>query len=109
MTLAKGENVAYGDVLMFPNPSGDSPQAQNQAPGEVARGPQPLTIRFIAVEGGQISGTLDPYRDPDCSCMVSTKFTGRLQGDVIEGTFTTRGGLGYVPQEGRWQVMRKKE
>jgi len=108
MTLAKGKNTAHGDVLMFPNEPRDAGQPESQIPGEATRAPQPLSIRFIAVEGGEISGTLDPYRDPACACMVSTTFKGRLKGDVIEGTFVTKGGPSYRAEEGRWRVDRKK-
>jgi hypothetical protein len=107
MTLVQGENTAHGDVLMFPGQPGDEERRENQIPGE-GRGAQPLSISFIAIAGGQVSGTLDPYRDPDCSCMVSTTFKGRRKGDVIEGTFVTKGGPGYLAQEGRWRVDRKK-
>jgi hypothetical protein len=107
MTLVQGENTAHGDVLMFPGQPGGEERRENQIPGE-GRGAQPLSISFIAIAGGQVSGTLDPYRDPDCSCMVSTTFTGRRRGDVIEGTFVTKGGPTYLAQEGRWRVDRKK-
>jgi len=108
MTLTQGGNTAYGDVLMFPAEARDDGRPESQAPGEMARSPQPLSIRFIAVEGGEVSGTLDPYRDPACSCMVSTTFKGRLKGDVIEGTFVTKGPPSQLTQEGRWRVDRKK-
>jgi hypothetical protein len=38
---------------------------------------QELTIRFVAVEGGEVTGELDPYRDPDCDCRAYTRFRGR--------------------------------
>ena len=43
----------------------------------------------LAVEGGAVQGTMDPYHDPQCDCQVNTTFVGRISGDTIEGTFTT--------------------
>lgn len=67
----------------------------------------PLFIRFVAVEGPEVVGVLESYRDPDCGCQLITTFRGRLQGDVIEGTFESNGdGLHHLPQTGRWRVQR---
>ena len=71
------------------------------APSEV------LTIRFVRAEGGTISGSLDPYHAPDCSCILTTTFRGELRGDVIEGTFTTAGDPMAERQPGRWRVTRR--
>jgi hypothetical protein len=67
----------------------------------------PLFIRFVAVEGNQVIGVLDTYRDPDCGCQLITTFRGFLSGDVIEGTFESAGeGAHHLPQSGRWRVER---
>jgi len=59
-------------------------------------------------EGGNLSGTLDPYQDPDCVCTVITTFQGTFRdARTIEGTFST------VPSKpggkvtgGKWKVTR---
>ena len=49
-----------------------------------------LKIHFIRKEGGNLSGTLDPYNDPDCDCRVTTTFQGTFRdARTIEGTFST--------------------
>lgn len=68
--------------------------------------PEVLAIRFVRVAEGAVSGRLEPYLDPDCDCEASTTFTGRVHGDVIEGTFhvVSRGVSGTT---GRWRAWRK--
>jgi hypothetical protein len=66
-----------------------------------------LRIRFVRVDGGKVSGTLQPYRDPDCGCSVYTTFEGTVEGDVIEGTFVARHADGPLFR-GTWLVMRRK-
>ena len=110
-TLTAGRDTAEGDVLMIPAGSnqpimregiGQPPAAP---PGAI---PSVLSIRFVEYRGGQVSGALDPYRAPDCNCIVSTSFIGTVTGDVIKGTFTTRGGQRDVPITGEWEVRRHR-
>jgi hypothetical protein len=108
--LEAGRDTANGDVTMVPRgwtrPLG--PVEQPAAAAHDAPIPEVLQIRFVRVEYGVVSGTLEPYKDPDCGCAVYTTFTGRLMGDSIEGTFTSRPGHGPA-YEGTWRVQRKKE
>jgi len=53
-----------------------------------------------------VTGVLDAYRDPQCDCPVETTFTGRVNGDTIDGTFVTRGSQTAAPQTGTWRVKR---
>lgn len=53
-----------------------------------------------------VTGVLDAYRDPQCDCPVETTFTGRLNGDTIDGTFATRGSQLAAQQTGTWRVKR---
>jgi len=82
---------------------------RHTADGTVLMGGEtPLKIQFVAVEGGQISGKIDPYTDPSCSCEVATEFVGTLSGDAITGTFTTRVTGVEQEQHGNWSVTRAK-
>ncbi|MFL5466479.1 MAG: hypothetical protein ACJ791_10800 [Gemmatimonadaceae bacterium] len=109
---ASGE-AATGDVVMIPrgygkalmpyggvNSTGGSAAMQNTA------GSQVLTIKLVRVSGDTVSGVLDAYRDPQCDCPVQTTFTGKLNGDTIEGTFATSGSQANAPQTGTWRVKR---
>lgn len=106
--LMAGEDHAHGDVLMIPRGSND-PYRPSRRAGGAGPGPaqvsQILTIRFVRAEGGRISGTLDPYWDPDCNCEVTTLFVGQVRDDMVEGTFTSERAAGRV--FGTWKVRRK--
>lgn len=67
---------------------------------------QALRIDLVAISGGELSGRMEPYIAPDCN-WVTTTFTGRPSGNVIEGTFVTRG-ASNVEQHGRWRVTRNR-
>lgn len=69
-----------------------------------------LAIEFVRVDGASetISGTLEPYRDPDCNCIVATTFTGTVSRDSIEGTFVTQAGGAYRTKRGQWRVERRE-
>jgi hypothetical protein len=85
-----------------------SPGPRSEAWGPAFDPVQELTIRFLAVEGGEITGELDPYRDPACECRACTRFRGRLHGDVVEGTFVTRTADDAGPVQGTWKVTRQR-
>jgi hypothetical protein len=114
-SLRADADTAFGDVVMVPRQTnvttprdqptsaaavGGSPQASNQ--------PQTLSISFVRVAEGGVSGRLAPYRDPDLGVMVETLFVGRLvASDRLEGSFTTSGPSGMV-HHGRWRVTRDR-
>jgi hypothetical protein len=62
--------------------------------------------RLSRVILGSEARVLDAYRDPDCECPVQTTFTGIVNGDTIDGTFTTRGPPSTAGQTGSWRVKR---
>lgn len=108
--LEAGRDTAHGDVTMIPR-GWTRPLGPAEHPAAVARDapiPEVLQIRFVRVEYGVVSGTLQPYKDPDCGCAVYTTFIGRLMGDLIEGTFTARPAHGPA-YEGTWRIQRKRE
>lgn len=107
-TLQAGADSASGDVVMTPRGSGE-PLSANVPPGAATTRsrPQSLAIRFVRLQNGAVSGTLEPYRDPESGALVSTVFTGTLDGDRISGTFTTSGGELQRTQHGEWHATRR--
>jgi len=90
--LAAGRHVANGQVLM----SADGAEAEAQ----------PLKVKFVRVQNGEVSGSIDPYLDPVCKCQAMTKFNGSQLGDVISGTFTTELPTLNKQRSGTWRVSR---
>jgi len=110
-TLRAGESSASGNVVMIPRPDSMLTSADEQLVTNIsAPGRTVLKIHFLRKEGGNLSGTLDPYTDPDCGCPVTTTFQGSFKdARTIEGTFST------VPSQpggkvtgGAWKVTRVK-
>ena len=102
-TLRAGESSASGKVVMIPG------RADTLATAAAAAR-SVLTIHFIRKEGKKVSGTLDPYRDPECGCQVITNFEGSFtDARTIEGTFTTvPSQAGHNVTGGKWKVTRVK-
>jgi hypothetical protein len=105
-TLRSGTDSLYGDVTMI------DPHGQLLRPADPmdvhalhVRSVQQLHIDVVRVEADSIRGTLEPYVAPDCDCTVTTIFTGRVAGDRITGSFTSRAG-GRVRAEGLWEMKR---
>lgn len=106
--LVAGADTAHGDVVMTPRGSGEQPSPNEPAAAAGARPlPQPISIRFVRLANGRVSGTLEPYRDPELGGVVSTVFTGTIDGDRIGGTFTTTGGNLPRAQQGEWHATRR--
>lgn len=106
--LRAGADTAEGDVIMQSRVDYDPSAPNASIPWDAMRTThQQLSIRFVFVSDTEVSGVLNPYRDPDCGCTLTTTFRGKLQGDVIEGTFHSEGsGISHIPQDGRWRVKR---
>ena len=108
-TLRAAGDSAFGDVVMIPSAwgrplvpwRGENVTGANQQPASTV-----LTIRFVRVEHGHVSGTLDPYADPQTGARLLTTFSGELNGNQITGTYTTRLTSGDT-QTGRWTVQRR--
>ncbi|MDQ2670740.1 MAG: hypothetical protein M3Y31_08920 [Gemmatimonadota bacterium] len=107
--LEAGRDTAAGDVVMVPT---GSAQALHPAHGpDVAESAmasnQLLQIRFVRVEGGRVSGALQPYHEPGCDCDLHTTFTGRLEGDSVTGTYQSAGPQGDRRTSGWWRIVRR--
>jgi hypothetical protein len=101
----KSGKVGRGDVLMVPK-GGFAPAPAGSDPTKSM--PQVLMINFVNAEGGVLTGTMDPYTDPTCNCEVQTTFVGEMQGDTIQGTFTTTPNGAAPITTGRWKMTRQK-
>ena len=108
-TLRAAGDSAFGDVVMVPTAWGRPLmpwQQQNAAGTNQPPASTVLTIRFVRVEHGHVSGTLDPYADPQTGARLLTRFSGELNGNTITGTYTTQLPSG-AEQTGRWTVQRR--
>ena len=111
-TLLAGESSASGNVVMIPR--ADSlltPEEREMLNNVSTPARQVLSIHFVQKQGGSVHGTLDPYRDPDCSCTVTTTFDGAFKpGPAIEGTYATVPSVaGGTVSGGTWKVTRVKK
>lgn len=105
--LEAGQDTATGDVLMHVAgretadviPFTTDPWA-NVSPDQV------LNVTFVRAAGGTVFGQLDTYNDPVCGCEIRTTFTGRVKGNLIEGTYTSEHLNGADRTTGRWRVVR---
>lgn len=105
--LEAGKDTAVGDVLMVPREVSTGMPQQAQLPDAHRALPEVLTIRFVRVSGSTVSGTINPYKSPDCSCLLSTIFRGEILGDRIEGDFLIRHSEhDSGAQRGTWWVKR---
>jgi hypothetical protein len=103
--LQADTGAAWGDVWMSP---ADVPRTSTGDGAHSGGAAQPLQIRFVRVDDdATVSGTIEPYADPECNCMLSTTFVGKIDGDRIEGTYTSRGGTASAVTTGRWEAERK--
>lgn len=107
--LRAGKDTAIGDVLMIPRDWGRPLEAYDHPAGAVGEGtpPRTLIIRFVRVVGDEVSGRLDPYRDPECGCRLQTTFRGRLRENVLEGDYQTYHEEGGRTVTGKWRAERR--
>jgi hypothetical protein len=104
-SLVAGADTAQGDVLMVPT-------ATDRYSGSAVPDPEPLAprvirIKLVRVFGQQVAGQLARYVDPECLCTVTTIFSGRLEGNEIDGRFFTYHDDGNGAVEGFWSVTRQ--
>lgn len=99
--------AAYGDVMMYSRHIRGM-QAQGVGSPEGIPDAKPLTIRYVQVSDGFVTGNLVPYRDPDCECLLDTIFKGEMIGDSIEATFTAYGHRIGLVQHGKSFVKRSE-
>lgn len=108
--LKAGADTAVGEVIMIPGRWGrraERAEDRLPKPEEVVM-PAVLQIQFVQVSGGEVVGQMEPYRDPDCGCMLNTTFRGRLKGDTLSGTYSSLHEEGGPPATGTWRAVRKQ-
>ncbi len=107
--LEAENDTAYGEAVMIPQGWDRPLQARDDRPGEMpsASMPRSLVIRFVRVEGGEVSGEVESYFDPACNCRKVTVFRGRLKGDMLKGRYRAYRDQGGPPDSGEWRVQRK--
>lgn len=99
-------DTAFGDVLMIPRDRMMPPQPS--APEVWRDHSQVLTIKFVRVEAGRVTGAIDPYPSPDDGTMLLTVFRGLLKGDRVEGEFVILDSVNdRPPRQGTWWATRK--
>ena len=80
--------------------------------GEDRLDPDPcpfLSIKVVRIEKNEVRGTLDPYWDPDCECRTQTVFEGKVTGNRMEGTFSSRRQSAERQVfSGKWRVERRR-
>lgn len=105
--LTAGSDTARGDVLLTASrpPMQRPPDSPDVWPPE--RMSRPLAITFVRMDQRVVSGRLEPYRDPDCGCLLTTTFLGRLTGDTLAGTFSSYHQEMAKRVTGEWRVVRR--
>ena len=104
---------AHGDVVMVPkrdfvNDREQHPPQNPLYPHGMMSSASVLTIDFVRIAGGKVTGKIAPYSDPDVpEAILETHFTGQVDGEWIEGTFVTYSDHGVSPRRGTWRVHRK--
>lgn len=109
--LTENPDGAHGDVLMVPKQeliyNRPSPELRERGPHGMLSSSSVLSIEFLRITAGEISGKIAPYPDPeDPEATLETHFTGRVDGEWIEGTFVTYSDHGVSPRRGTWRVHR---
>jgi hypothetical protein len=106
--LAAGRDTAFGEVTMIPRKQ-IHPTDRREDNAVVTPPPAASTlhISFVHAAGDSVSGSLEPYQDPDCACTLRTWFTGRLSGDQIQGRYTSLDTETGQRTFGEWTVRRQ--
>ena len=105
--LEAGEDTIRGDVLMHIAGRETAPLIPfTTDPWANVAEDQLLSVTFVRAAGGTVYGELAPYEDPICGCLLHTAFTGRVRGNLLEGTYTSEHVNGGDRATGRWRVVR---
>lgn len=68
-----------------------------------------IALTLVRVEQDRVLGTMAPYWDPDCDCRAQTVFEGKISGNIIAGTFSSRReSSDRRLLTGQWRVEREQ-
>jgi hypothetical protein len=68
-----------------------------------------LKVAYLKVDGDQLHGKVDQYMDPDCKCTVEAEFSGTVEGDSVDGTFTVKLVASGQELPGSWHAERNPQ
>lgn len=105
-----GDGSAHGDVVMLPFPQVHQHQRQGmdmQSGAVESMTATVINIREVRVANGIISGELEPYPEPESGFLITTTFSGMVDGERIIGTFTMHSATRVAPTQGTWSVRRQ--
>ena len=105
--LRATDDSAFGDVQMIPTGAGSPLRPWRDPRSQPAPPTADLTIRFVRVANGRVSGFLAPYADPQTGGRLITSFEGQLAADTISGTYSTRPKSTSEGPTGVWRVVRE--
>jgi hypothetical protein len=108
-SLKAGTDSAFGDVWMVPRQA-EHLQHPGADPGDYRPPralPRPLRISFVRCADGEVTGTLDPYEDPETGERIFTTFEGRIEGSTFSGRFVSLYQPSGVRARGTWSVTWK--
>ncbi len=101
--LTPGEDNAFGQVFMSERMGIYTLQRPT-----IKRITYPLAINFVQIANGRVSGQVAPYLDKEHNQTIHTIFEGRVNQDVMEGTYTSSIEGSNKSYTGSWRVVRKK-
>ena len=105
--LTDNPKGAHGDVLLAPKR--EFVRQGDDHPRQPFGGSTVLSIEFVRIAAGEISGKIAAHPDPaDPGSTVETHFAGHLEGEWIEGTFVTYSDRGLSPRRGTWRAHRQR-
>lgn len=87
--LSAESDSAFGDVLMRTESPFGPREFEDEWETRTLPRQEVIAIDFVRAEQDQVKGVLHTYRDPRCGCRLQTVFIGTVEGDRIEGTFTS--------------------
>ena len=116
-SLAENADTAFGEVEITFSPALRAARNASAADGQEnhptdALEPDVCTtiaLTLVRVEQTQVRGTMAPYWDPDCDCRAQTVFEGKISGNIIAGTFSSRReSSDRRLLTGQWRVEREQ-
>lgn len=105
--LEAGRDSASGDVTLLASHIGNAQLGyETRVPTARTATRTTLRIGYASVGASLVEGILEPFRDPECDCMVDTSFRGELRGDSIVGRYVSR--RGWTMRRGEWRMSRRR-